>query len=177
MDLEDKNYVYVKSAVYLIIFLILHYLYEMLPHPVFALFSGTSESVYEHMKIAFYSYIFLTIIEFTIFRKKINDNEKFVFSHLFSAVLIPWMSMMWYLIISVVYADQIPILTLEIIYSIAITYVSVIPICILEQWYSQIEFNKQVKFVILILLMLSIVQFTVFTFRLPWHDIFADPLA
>ena len=50
---------------------------------MFQIISGIDESVFQHMKIGFYSYIILMVIEFLVFKKKIADNSKFLFSHFF----------------------------------------------------------------------------------------------
>ena len=60
MDYESKNYMYLRGLVFLIIFLILHYLYEWFPNIITQIFSGTDESLYQHLKIGFYDYLILT---------------------------------------------------------------------------------------------------------------------
>jgi len=74
MNLDDNKYIYIRGLILLGIFIILHYAYDFFPNVVFQIFSGINESVFQHMKIAFYSYIILTIIEFFVFKKKITDT-------------------------------------------------------------------------------------------------------
>jgi len=63
----------------------------------------------------------------------------------------------------------------EIIYAIIITYLSGFSISIIEQELKDTEFSKRFKVFLLVIIVIMIVEFTVFTFNLPWHDIFANP--
>lgn len=175
MDMENKYYIWIRSLVFLLIFIILHFLYDWFPNVVTSIFSGTDESVYQHFKIAFYSYLILTIIEFGIFRKAINDNKKFFFSHLVSTIIIPWIVFMLFFIAAAFFGERHYIV--EIIYANVITYLTAITISVFEQEINKIELTKRFKILILVLFVILIVEFTIFTFNLPWHDVFADPYA
>ena len=63
----------------------------------------------------------------------------------------------------------------EIIYALTITYLSGLSISVIEQELKEFEFSKRVKVLLLIIIVVMIIEFTVFTFNLPWHDVFADP--
>jgi len=175
MDRENKYYIYVRSVLFLVIFIVLHYLYKWFPNVVVSLFSGINESVYQHFKIGFYSYLILTIIEFTVFRKKIDDRKNFFFSHLLSAIIIPWIIFILFLIAAMFFGERHFII--ELIYAITITYLTALCTSIFEQEIKEIEFSKRFKWLMLIFLVILIMEFTIFTFNLPWHDIFADPYA
>lgn len=175
MDRENKYYIYVRSVLFLVIFIVLHYLYKWFPYVVVSLFSGINESVYQHFKIGFYSYLILTIIEFTVFRKKIDDRKKFFFSHLLSAIIIPWIIFILFLIAAMFFGERHFII--ELIYAISITYLTALCTSIFEQEIKKIEFSKRFKWLLLIFLVILIMEFTIFTFNLPWHDIFAEPYA
>jgi len=174
MEYDDRNYLFVRSGLYLAIFLTLHYLYRWFPIVFISLFSAIYESVYQHMKIAFYTYLILTLIEFILFRNKMTDSKKFIYSHLFSAVLIPFITLVLFLMGAVVY-DAERSYVVEIIYAIIITYLSGFSISIIEQELKDTEFSKRFKVFLLVIIVIMIVEFTVFTFNLPWHDIFANP--
>jgi hypothetical protein len=63
--------IFVKSLLYLIMFSILHFGYD-LTHLIFLIpFCGVNESVFQHLKMAFWSYLFTNLIEYFIERKKI----------------------------------------------------------------------------------------------------------
>jgi len=174
VDLENKYYIYLRSAVFLIIFLVLHYLFDFFPNIVIGLISGINESFYQHLKVAFYSYLILTLIEFIIYKSKISVRENFLYSHLLSSILVPWsIFILWF--IGPALIGQFDNVVIEIIYANIITYLSILTITLLEQSYSKVDFTSGVKVVILILLIISIMEFTIFTFELPWHDMFVEP--
>ncbi|MFW9825271.1 MAG: DUF6512 family protein [Candidatus Thorarchaeota archaeon] len=173
MDIDNRNYIFIRSAFYLVIFIILHYLFDWFPNIFVSLFSGIDESVYQHMKIAFYSYAILTLIEFVVFRKKIANKKNFVYSHLLSIILIPLITLILFLIGAMFYGER-PFVV-EILYAIIITYASGLSISVFEQEMQVLQFSKRFKLFILIIIVILIMEFTIFTFRLPWHDIFADP--
>jgi cell shape-determining protein MreD len=140
-----------------------------------SLFSGLDESVFQHMKIAFYAYIVLTAIEFILFRKKINDIKKFIYSHLLSTMLIPLIVLILFLVGAMIY-DSERSKVVEIIYALTITYLSGLSISIIEQEFKEIEFSKRFKALLFIIIIIMILEFTVFTIRgNPWHDLFANP--
>ena len=71
---KNKNLIIWKIIIFQVVFLILHYLYDWFPCQVTQIFSGTNESVFQHMKIGFYSYLVVAFIEFLLIRKNIQDN-------------------------------------------------------------------------------------------------------
>ncbi len=176
MDLNSKAYLLIRSFVYLCLFDFLHYCYDWFPNLFVQIFSGINESFFQHWKIGYYAYIILTIGEFLIFRKKIadEDKEKFIYSHLLSAIFLPMIVFIIWYIAPAVYGP-IPIFWLEVVYSILACYVSVLLVSIFEQSFMEIPYNRTLKIIILILNLLLIMQLTIFTFKLPWADIFADP--
>ena len=175
MLMDNKYYIFLRSLLFNIILIILHYLYHWFPNVVVSLFSGLDESVYQHFKIAFYSYLILTIIEFAVFSKNIENRKSFFFTHILSGVFLPWIIFLLFLTAATFYGERAVIV--EIIYANVITYLSAVTITVFEQEFKDFEFSKRFNILIVILTAILIIEFTVFTFNLPWHDIFADPYA
>jgi hypothetical protein len=65
----------------------------------------------------------------------------------------------------------------EIISAQITVYISVLVLGFIEQDIKKLEFGKRFKVILLILLLLLIIEFTAFSFYLPWHDILANPYA
>ena len=176
MNLDDHKYMYIRSLIVLGIFIVLHYTYDFFPNIVFQIFSGINESVFQHMKIAFYSYIILAIIEFFAFKKKITDYTKFLFSRAFSAIFFPWIMFLIFFFTRVIYPWQMHFVV-EIISAQTVLYVSMLILSFIELDIMKIEFGKRLKVILVILIILLIIEFTAFTFYLPWHDVLGDPYA
>ncbi len=161
----------------MVIFSFLHFIYDMSQENiVVGIFSGTDESVFQHMKIGFYTYLILTVIEYLIFMKQIKKEErdKFLYSRLLTAILLSWFMIVLYLIAALFIQEQPP-LEFELFYSIFMGYISILPALMLETWYEKFEFPTRIKYLILFLVFLLIIEVTIFTFNKPWHDIFAEP--
>lgn len=176
MNLDDHKYMYIRSLIFLGIFILLHYTYDWFPNIVVQIFSGTNESPFQHMKIGFYSYIILMLIEFLVFRKKIADNTKYLFSRIISTVILPWIIFIIFFLSRVFYPWEMHFVV-EIITAQLSTYISVLIIGYIELDTIKIEYGTRLKVIFVILMTLLIVEFTAFTFYLPWHDVLTDPYA
>jgi len=174
MNLYDKKYIYLRSLLFLAIFTGMHYLYKFFPSVITQVFSGINESVFQHMKIGSYSYLIISAIEFFVFKKKIADKTKFLFSRVFSMVLYPFLIFVFFLFTRVVYPWQM-FSVVEIIFAQITVYISVLFLGFIEIDIAKLEFGKRLKSMLLIFLVLLIVEFTAFSFYLPWHDILANP--
>jgi len=174
MNLDDHKYMYIRSLIFLGIFILMHYTYKFFPNVVIQIFSAIDESVFQHMKIGFYSYAILTLIEYLAFKKKIADTTKFLFSRVFSMVLYPYLIFLFFLFTRVVYPWQMHFV-IEIISAQIVVYISVLFLGFLEVEIVKLEFGKRLRVLSLILLVLLIIEFTAFSFYLPWHDILANP--
>ncbi|MBY9020975.1 MAG: hypothetical protein KGD67_07945 [Candidatus Lokiarchaeota archaeon] len=174
MDLKDTKYIYIRALLFLAIFIVLHYTYRFFPGVIFQIFGGIDESVFQHMKIGFYSYIILVVIEFFVFKKKITDKTKFLFSRVFSMILYPWIMFLFFFFTRVIYPWQMHFVV-EIISAQITVYISVLILGFFEVEIINLEFGKRFKVLLLILLILLIIEFTAFSFYLPWHDVLTDP--
>ncbi|MHA1776596.1 MAG: DUF6512 family protein [Promethearchaeota archaeon] len=159
---------------FLLIFEILHYLYDFFPNIVMQIFSGINESVFQHWKIAFYSYLLLSAIEFGIFYKTLFHKRQFVFTHLFGAILTPWIIFILWYIAPAIYGP-IGRVWVEILWAISCTILTIFIITVFENQIKEIEWNRSSQLVIMLLMLILILEFTIFTFHLPWADIFAEP--
>ncbi len=90
-----------------------------------------------------------------------------------SAIIISWFIFILFLTVAMFYGERHFIV--EIIYAQTIVYLTGISISIFEQELKNLEYSKRFKVLIIVLFIFLVVEFTVFTFNLPWHDIFADP--
>ena len=176
MDYRDKKYFLIRSLVFLIFFIILHYSYDWFPvlQSITMYFSGINESIYQHMKMIFFSYIALFLLEYLTFKSNIEDKEKFFFAHILSTILLPLlMFVMWFIGPAVL--GEFDNILLDIIYANIITYSIILFSSFLNDEFLDLQFSKEVKTIIVILFILSLVEFILFTLNLPWHDVFANP--
>ncbi|MFX0049539.1 MAG: hypothetical protein ACFE8G_15505, partial [Candidatus Hermodarchaeota archaeon] len=167
MNLDDHKYIYIRGFIFFGIFIVLHYMYDLFPNVLFQIISGINESIFQHMKIGFYSYIIIVIIEFFVFKRKITDKIKFLFSRIFSTIFYPWVMFILFFFTRVVYPWQMHF-SVEIILAQVTTYISVVVLSFIELGIIKIEFGKRLKAILVILIILLIIEFTAFSFYLPW---------
>ncbi len=88
----------IKIIGFFVIFLLcfpLHFLYDWLPNSLFSIFFPVNESIWEHMKLIYTSFVFYGIFDYLLLKKnKINFNN-----FLIQLFLIPIMTIVIYLII------------------------------------------------------------------------------
>ena len=174
MNLNSKTYISVRGLIYIPIFLLLHYSFEWFPNLLTQIFSGTEESVFQHCKVGFYAYLILIVLEYAVFRKKIKETTKYWWSRLLGAFLIPWVIFVIWFSAPAVYGF-IPILWLEILYANICTYLTILGISIIERNFEELNFSRAMKTCLIILLLILIMEFTIFSFKLPWADMFVAP--
>jgi hypothetical protein len=163
-----------KLAGFWVGFLVLHYAYEFFPILPFKLISGIDESFFQHAKVAFFAYLAVNAVEYLIRRREIEDLQGFVFSRLFSATILPWFVFLaWYA--AAAYYGRLPTVFLEILYSNIALILAGICTLIMEGSMEGITYGRGFKAVIVALFVVSISYYILFTFRLPWADVFADP--
>ncbi|TFG21650.1 MAG: hypothetical protein EU533_05185 [Promethearchaeota archaeon] len=174
MDNESNKYILLRSFVFLLSFLVLHFAYDWFPTVIIGIFSGVNEAVWQHMKIGFYSYLIIILIECALFRKKISNRTSFFFSKIFMALLYPWVMFILFFVTRIIYPWEFPEIV-EIITAIIITYVSGVFSGYIELDLAKIQYGRRLKVLIIILAIFLVIEFTAFTFYLPWHDVLADP--
>ncbi len=181
MDLNSIAYISVRGLIYIPIFLMIHYSFKWFPkNKFFRIIGGTEESVWQHMKVGFYAYLFLITFEFNIFWKQIPDASTFWWPRLIGALLLPWFILViWYTGPAVYSAlaveGFISRMWLEILYANICVYLTILFITIFEGAFQGMQFSTAMKICLLILLFLLTMEFTTFSFRKPWVDVITAP--
>ncbi|MGQ9816848.1 MAG: DUF6512 family protein [bacterium] len=163
--------IFIKSILYLIVFSLLHFGYDWTQWVFLKPFCGINESVFQHLKMAFWAYFITTIIEYFIINKK---NNNFWFPRFFSVTIIPWIIfLIWYLAPALI--GKFPLSVYELVWALFVTYLSGIIAGIVEKNLEQYEFTIYFRTIIFVLLLISALLYICFTYQLPWVDVFNDP--
>ena len=164
----------VKTFIFLIISVIIHYLGKIdsdFLHCFFPIY----ESIFQHAKIIFYSYIITSAIEFCIYKYNLHKNfgsysvhiensSEYIFNILQNSITIIWiMTLVYYFPSSIIGPCQSFIT--EFLWAIGATFITgFCAICIEKKvWHRP---------VIISLVLISIFLFARFTFVQPWTDFF-----
>ncbi|MHA1719168.1 MAG: hypothetical protein ACTSXK_06560 [Promethearchaeota archaeon] len=81
--------------------------------------------------------------------------------------------MIWY-IIPAIYG-QISIFWVDVVYCILATIISILLVSFIEINLNKTHFDLSFKIIIWFLNIILIIEFTIFSFKKPWVDVFADP--
>jgi hypothetical protein len=154
----------------LIMFAALHFAYELVPIFPFKVIAGISESNFQHMKLAFFAYLFTSILEYFFVRKSLASVESFVYSRFFATTLLPWMMIsIWYM--QAVFFGPM-LLTIELIYSTIIVLIATGCAIIVERAIENKPLTAPFKGLIIGLFLIAFIEYAVFSFKLPWLDLF-----
>lgn len=163
-----------KVIAYQFTFLVVHYLYDWFPGNVTRLFGTTSESIFQHMKAVFFSYLLLTGIEYILMRRAIPSPVRYAYSRLLGAVLMPLLMNVYYFT-AAAYVGQLTSVLLEVVFAnLALLALSTTTF-LLEGFFEQTEPARPLKWVIVLLFVLTFSEIVIFNYRLPWFDVFAVP--
>ena len=136
-----------KVAIFQVIFLILHYSYEWFPNGATRIFSATNESVYQHMKVVFFSYIILAIGEYAVCRRSITALMPFTYARLFSIVMLP-LIMIPYFLTCPAFFVKIESIPLEILFANIVLIATSSSTFIMEHHLEQSEPDRGLKIVL-----------------------------
>lgn len=163
-----------KALAFWGVFLALYFLYRFFPVFPFSLICGITESNFQHYKAGFFSYLIVSLVEYAWYRKRITDRESFLYSRMAATVFLPWIIfLLWYIAPALI--GRWPNNTYEIVYANLVTFLVGIFTVILESSLEKIPYPRSLKLVLVVLFLVSVLLYVVFTFCLPWADVFIEP--
>jgi hypothetical protein len=165
-----------KVVIIWFVFAFLHYADRWFPNPILAFFGEAAgkESVWGHLKMNFWTYIFVTVGEFFIFRKKIQDVSQFWYTRLLSSVLYPWLSMTFWMTGSALNGGAEPARAVELSFSILSNVFGAYLAVRLEQVFDTVKFRKATQWTILFFFIMAMIQYISFELNMPWWKLFGS---
>ncbi len=168
--------IFVKPIIFLVLFSILHFGYDLTNWSFLTPFCGIDESIFQHLKMAFWAYLFTSIIEYLLIKKRIENNSSFWYSRFLSTVILPWyIFLIWYLVPAIF--GKTGSSTVELFWAILSSYLSGLFATIVEKNTGKCRFDSASRIVIIVLLVISAFLYIKFTYQLPWVDMFVNPEA
>lgn len=144
-----------------------HFIYEILPNPIFSILFPVNESIWEHMKLIVTPVIIYGIIEYIIYKRKNISTNNFILSYAFAIII----GITFYLII---YLPIHYMLGHSLLFAIALLFITFIVIEYISYKimnYKEVKYNNLIG--ILIILFMYII-FGIFTYYPPRNDLFYD---
>ena len=174
MEKPYRSNILAKTLAFYGVFMTLYVAYKFLPVFPVNLISGVTESNFQHYKEGFYSYLIVNLVEYLVHRKQVQDRVSYVYSRLFATIILPWVIfLLWYIAPAVV--GRWPNNVYEIVYANVITLLVGAVTVLLERSLETATYQRAQKTVLIILFLASILLYFVFTYQLPWADVFVEP--
>ena len=151
-----------------IVFLLLHYSYETFPNTLFKIIGEQGETNFFHMKMLFFAYIFTSIAEYVINRKKIASLDNFVYTRLVVAVAYPWLTITMFFIPQVISGDMLG-MPWEIVFANVVTLIGVYLALRLEEAMASIKYRPALKATIWLVFLSALASYVAFSFNVPEH--------
>ena len=172
-DSYKANFLW-KSLAFWLVFMILYGAYKFFPVFPLSLICCVTESNFQHYKAGFFSYLIVSLIEYGWCRRKISDRDSFLYSRIAATIFLPWIIfLLWYIAPALIV--RWPNNVYEIVYANIIVLIVGVFTVILEAGLERIPYERSIKTVLIVLFLVSILLYIVFTFRLPWADVFVEP--
>jgi hypothetical protein len=168
------KYILLKGLILQVAFLILHYVYDFFPNGFTRIISGTSESVFQHMKIGFFSIALVNLVEFIRNRNRVDRPGDYGFARMASAMFYCWPMFILFFTPPAFYGKY-PTDLLEIISANIILYLTSLSALIFENQLERNEITLAFRVVITGLTIIFISLLVIYSFQDPWFDVFAIP--
>lgn len=167
------EYVLIKSIIFVILYTVFHFAHHYLPWPIFSV----SESVWEHLKIAFYSAILLASVEFLLLPlyHSAIAIESFFFSRLVGALaIVPLIFLSFYFVYGVFGIIQRKLI--KVLSVVALTWAGGFSAIFIEaqSLHYPIENGKPLLIMLLLLFAMLLFLFIKFTYRIPVYPVFEE---
>jgi hypothetical protein len=163
-----------KAFIYLIFFSVLHFGYDLTHLSFLKPFCGIDESIFQHLKMAFWAYLLASLIEYPVFKGKKKKYESFWIPRFFSATVVPWtIFLVWYLAPATV--GKFRLSYMELIWALVVSYFSGLAGGVVERNLEEHRLSFCFKVLVVFLTVVSAFLYITFTYNLPWVDMFRAP--
>lgn len=160
-----ENFPWWKLFAGYLFFLFFHQIYGILGGGTLATILGEGiESIYAHMKMYFYAYLLLSIIDYFLHRKQISLAVSFWTTRMLIAASFPWMSIaIWFIPVALGF----DLGTYELAYSLTLTALGLYFAIRLEEGLENIRFCPALQSLIWLAFAASLITYIGFSFRVP----------
>ncbi len=147
-------------------FLLLHFSYETFPNTLFKIIGEEGETTFFHMKMLFFAYVFISIIEYFVHRKEIASTESFVYTRILLAVAYPWMTItIWFTMQALGFPFEESVF--EIVYANITTLLGIYLALRLEEALLPVTYRGATKWMLILLLATALLSYIAFSFNTP----------
>jgi hypothetical protein len=173
-SLKNPKLLWWKLSAVWIGFLLLHFSYKTFPGPFFRLFGEANETTFFHMKMLFFAYLIISLVELAVRWKKLASPQTFFYSRSLIAVAYPWLTItIWFTAEAV--GLKLPVIPWELIYANIFTLLGIYLALRMEEVFEGVTFRPALKGMIILVLVTALLSYSVFSFLTPEHFFTTPP--
>lgn len=155
-----------KLAAVWALFLALHFSYETFPNLLFKLIGEEGETTFFHMKMLFFAYIAVSLVDLVVRRGSIGRIGDFLASRALIAVAYPWLTItMWFSAEAL--GLSMPNLAVELVYANVATVLGIYVALRLEEMLDGVAVRPAAKAMIGVVFACALLSYTAFSFKVP----------
>jgi hypothetical protein len=160
-----ENFPWWKLFLGYLFFLFFHQIYVLLGGGTLAAILGEGiESIYAHMKMYFYAYLLLSLVDYFVRRSQFSSASSFWTTRMLIAASFPWMSIaIWFIPIALGF----DMATNELAYSLTLTALGFYFAIRLEEGLEGVRFRPALQTLIWLAFAAAIITYIGFSFRVP----------
>ena len=164
MQIQSKFMWWKLLAGYLF-FIFFHQIYDILGGGTLAVILGEGiESIYAHMKMYFYAYLLVSLIEYFLRRRQFASRGSFWISRMLIASAFPWMSIaIWFIPVAL----GVRLGRYELAYSLVLTLLGLYFAFRLDDGLESVEFRPALQALIVLAFVAAFITYIGFSFRVP----------
>lgn len=154
-----------KFIVGYILYIFFHQIYDIFPGTwVGIIFGEGIESIYAHMKMLFYAYLLVSLIDYFLRRNTIQ-LESFVYARMLILASVPWMMIVIYYTVEAAWMElpRIP----GLIWALVVTALGLYFSIRLEEPFEQMPLRGATKAMIVLAFITALVTYVGFSFSVP----------
>ena len=147
---------------------VIHNLYEIFPNPISAIVFPVNESIFEHVKLIFSSYMLWILIKYFLYKKDNVIENNYLLKELLTLLFEIFLFLLVFIPVYKTFGENLFITLL--IYFITILIAQIINYFILFK--NDYKILKIISFIVIVLIYLI---FLIWTYKPPINDFFIDP--
>lgn len=167
MNMKLKKFVLVNTIIIFLINFPLHFLYDTFPNFFTSLIAPVNESVFEHMKMVFSSFVIYSLFYSLVFKRK--DIIKYLFSFSISAIVCIAIFLIIYVPFVIIYKEVMIVTFVILFFSILLSQI----VCYYILFHTKIKYQNIITFSILLFFY---IMFYILTYYPPKYEFFKDPI-
>jgi len=161
-----KKWLIINTLVIFIINFPLHFLYDVFPNFFTSLISPVNESVFEHMKMIYSSFVIWSLIYSLIFKR--DEIIKYLFSFSISVIVCIGIFLIIYIPFKIIFKEVMIVTFILLFLSILLSQI----VCYYIVFYTKIKYQNVITFSILLFFY---ILFYFLTYYPPKFEFFKDP--